>query len=60
MGDAKSSKPCALPRTLSRARKMTVTTVTAGQVMHIRTTCVLRIVNTVEQLYTAASTNEEF
>jgi len=38
LGDpAGPSQPSALPRTLSRARKMTVPTVIAGQVKHIRT-----------------------
>ena len=37
LGDPGPSQPSALPRTLSRARKMTVTTVIAGQVVHIRT-----------------------
>ena len=38
LDDAESSKPSALPRTLSRARKMTVnvTPVIAGQVVHIK------------------------
>ena len=38
LGDPDPSKPSTLPRTLSRARKMTVATVIAGQVKHIRTT----------------------
>ena len=38
LGDPGPSQPSALPRTLSRARKMTVATVIAGQVKHIRTT----------------------
>ena len=40
LGDPGTSKPSssALPRTLSRAHKMTVATVIAGQVIHIRTT----------------------
>ena len=37
LGDPDPSKPSALPRTLSRARKMTAATVIAGQVKHIRT-----------------------
>ena len=36
LGDPGPNQPSALPRTLSRARKMTVTTVIAGQVRHIR------------------------
>ena len=38
LGDPGPSQPSTLPRTLSRARKMTVATVIAGQVRHIRTT----------------------
>ena len=38
LGDPGPSQPSALPRTLSKAHKMTVTTVIAGQVKHIRTT----------------------
>ena len=38
LGDQEPSKPNALPRTLSRALKMTVATVIAGQVHPIRTT----------------------
>ena len=38
LGDPDPSKPSTLPRTLSRARKMTVATVIAGQVNPIRTT----------------------
>ena len=43
LGDPRPSQPSALPRTLSRAHKMTVPTVIAGQVKHFknnrRTTC---------------------
>ena len=35
LGDPGPSQPSALPRTLSRARKMTVPTVIAGQVRHM-------------------------
>ena len=38
LGDPGPSQPSTLPRTLSRAHKMTVATVIAGQVMPIRTT----------------------
>ena len=38
LGDPGPSQPSALPRTLSRARKMTLPTVIAGQVKPIRTT----------------------
>ena len=38
LGDPGPSQPSALPRTLSRAHKMTVATVIAGQVKPLRTT----------------------